>query len=216
MAPRKKTETALQPGVKLAAAAVVVFGGLALALLFRPEPAQSRPGAASGSGREHLLLHSQGGPADSPALPWPGGAGSAGGKPSGPRPTVLRPQTPDGPPPSPGREDPDSPPESTSRWGTSRGMSMEMLLPRHDPPAGPRTHTIVDGDSLPALAERYLGSAERYLELFEANRNVLSSPDVLPIGTRLVIPPVSGAPDGPGDPASTRRGGESRGGGYSG
>jgi len=203
VAPRKQTETALQPGVKLAAAAVVVFGGLGLALLFRHEPAETRPSAAPG--QEHLLLHPQGGPVGSPALPWPGGSQSPGDEPSGPRPTVLRPQAQEGPPPSPGREDPDSPPESTSRWGTSRGMSMEMLLPRHDPPAGPRTHTIVDGDSLPALAQRYLGSAERYPELFEANRDVLSSPDVLPIGTRLVIPPVSGPPGGPGDSTSTRR-----------
>ena len=81
---------------------------------------------------------------------------------------------------------------------------MEMLLPRRDPSAGHSTHLIADGDSLPGLAERYLGSADRYLELFEANRDVLGSPDVLPIGTKLVIPPVSTPPEPPGHPAPPR------------
>jgi nucleoid-associated protein YgaU len=52
----------------------------------------------------------------------------------------------------------------------------------------PRLHKIIDGDTLPALATRYLGDAERYLEIYEANRAVLDSPDVLPIGTELTIP----------------------------
>lgn len=51
-----------------------------------------------------------------------------------------------------------------------------------------RTHRIVEGDSLEQLAEHYLGSRERFLELFEANRHILARPDVLPLGERLVIP----------------------------
>jgi nucleoid-associated protein YgaU len=38
------------------------------------------------------------------------------------------------------------------------------------------------------LAERYLGDADRYLEIYEANRDLLPSPEVLPIGARLKIP----------------------------
>jgi LysM repeat protein len=52
-----------------------------------------------------------------------------------------------------------------------------------------RTHKIVNGDSLPALAQRYLGSEDRAGEIFEANRDLLSSPDALPIGIELRIPP---------------------------
>jgi nucleoid-associated protein YgaU len=56
-------------------------------------------------------------------------------------------------------------------------------------------HRIVDGDTLPQLAQRYLGSAERQGEIFEANRGVLSSPDLLPIGAMLKIPaPESNSP----------------------
>ena len=52
----------------------------------------------------------------------------------------------------------------------------------------PATHTIVDGDTLTHLAERYLGSADRYLEIYELNSDVLSSPDLLPIGKQLNLP----------------------------
>jgi phage tail protein X len=53
----------------------------------------------------------------------------------------------------------------------------------------PRTHTVIDGDTLARLAARYLGSSDRYGEIFAANRGVLSTPDLLPIGVELVIPP---------------------------
>ncbi|HTU26289.1 MAG TPA: tail protein X [Pirellulales bacterium] len=52
-----------------------------------------------------------------------------------------------------------------------------------------RTHVVADGDTLAKLAARYLGSADRYGEIFAANRPLLSSPDLLPIGVQLVIPP---------------------------
>ena len=51
-----------------------------------------------------------------------------------------------------------------------------------------RTHRIRDGDTLELLAEHYLGSAGRYLEIFAANSDRLADPDLLPIGRELVIP----------------------------
>lgn len=54
---------------------------------------------------------------------------------------------------------------------------------------GPRTHRIVDGDTLGKIAERYLGAANRAGEIFAANRDVLNDPDLLPIGVELKIPP---------------------------
>lgn len=56
------------------------------------------------------------------------------------------------------------------------------------------SHKIVDGDTLTALAERYLGSSQRWAELFEHNRAVLKSPDLLPIGRILQIPAATAAP----------------------
>jgi hypothetical protein len=52
----------------------------------------------------------------------------------------------------------------------------------------PRTHTVVDGDSLARLAGLYLDDPRRGGEIFEANRGVLSDPELLPIGAELVIP----------------------------
>ncbi len=52
----------------------------------------------------------------------------------------------------------------------------------------PKTHIVVDGDSLAKLAKRYLDSPDRADVIFAANRDVLKSPDLLPIGVELKIP----------------------------
>ncbi len=54
------------------------------------------------------------------------------------------------------------------------------------------THTVADGDTLSELAIRYLGQSERYIEIFQLNRDVLDNPDLLPIGAVLKIPPRMG------------------------
>ncbi len=51
-----------------------------------------------------------------------------------------------------------------------------------------QTYTIIDGDTLQRLSQHYLGRADRYMELFQYNRDVLRSPDELPIGAELRIP----------------------------
>jgi hypothetical protein len=53
-----------------------------------------------------------------------------------------------------------------------------------------RTHVVIDGDSLERLAGRYLDDPARAVEIFEANRELLSNPDLLPIGAELVIPEI--------------------------
>ena len=49
-------------------------------------------------------------------------------------------------------------------------------------------HTIVQGDSLKSIAQTYLGSEELYLEIYEANRRLLTRPDILPVGLEISIP----------------------------
>ncbi len=51
-----------------------------------------------------------------------------------------------------------------------------------------RTHRVVDGDTLARLAQRYWQDASLAESLFAANRQVLASPDALPIGVVLTIP----------------------------
>jgi nucleoid-associated protein YgaU len=78
--------------------------------------------------------------------------------------------------------------------GTWRPVSREPPALPHPakavrPADKPRTYRLRDGDTLENVAERYLGSAARAAQLFEANRDVLARPDLLPVGKSIVLPP---------------------------
>lgn len=49
-------------------------------------------------------------------------------------------------------------------------------------------HAVVSGDTLSKLAKTYLGNANRYMEIFEANKGTLKDPDLIKVGQRLSIP----------------------------
>ena len=51
-----------------------------------------------------------------------------------------------------------------------------------------RVYVVRAGDTLSAVAAKYLGSRSRYDEIYEANRDQLTSPDALAVGMRLQIP----------------------------
>ncbi len=51
-----------------------------------------------------------------------------------------------------------------------------------------QTHIVQPGDTLSGIAQKYLGSASRYLEIYEANQNILSGPDQLKLNMKLTIP----------------------------
>lgn len=53
----------------------------------------------------------------------------------------------------------------------------------------PKVHYLRDGDTLEALAERFLGNRERAVEIYEANRGTILRPDLLPVGKAITIPP---------------------------
>ena len=48
--------------------------------------------------------------------------------------------------------------------------------------------TVRRGDTLSSIAERELGSASHWTEIFRANRGQLSDPDELPVGMHLMLP----------------------------
>jgi nucleoid-associated protein YgaU len=52
----------------------------------------------------------------------------------------------------------------------------------------PVFHTVVKGDTLSAIAKKTLGNANRYNEIFEANRPMLTHPDKIYPGQMLRIP----------------------------
>ena len=79
--------------------------------------------------------------------------------------------------------------------------------PPRDPGPGPigpsgRTHIVIDGDSLQRLADRYLDDPARSDEIYQLNRDLLASPDLLPIGVELRIPDRRSA-DGPASLATS-------------
>lgn len=56
-------------------------------------------------------------------------------------------------------------------------------------PRPPRPYRLRDGDTLEKIAQRLLGDPQRASEIFEANRNVLARPDLLPVGVTIMLPP---------------------------
>lgn len=51
-----------------------------------------------------------------------------------------------------------------------------------------RFYTVQSGDSLGAISIKFFGSIEHFETIFEANKGLLSSPDRIRVGQRLVIP----------------------------
>ena len=51
-----------------------------------------------------------------------------------------------------------------------------------------RVHTVERGDTLSAIAKQYYGNANKYNQIFEANKPMLSHPDKIYPGQKLRIP----------------------------
>lgn len=53
---------------------------------------------------------------------------------------------------------------------------------------GEQTYTVVKGDNLSAISKKFYGTANRWQEIFEANRDQLDDPDLIHPGQTLRIP----------------------------
>ena len=62
------------------------------------------------------------------------------------------------------------------------------LLTVTEPADESKYHTVVSGDTLSAIAKTYLGNANAYMKIFEANKPMLSHPDKIYPGQMLRIP----------------------------
>jgi len=56
------------------------------------------------------------------------------------------------------------------------------------PPPPVRTHRITYGDTLTKISAQYYGTARRWQEIFNANRDKIQNPDFLPAGEEIKIP----------------------------
>lgn len=194
-------------------AGLVMAGGAAAAWPFRHQPAPpmqtlavEQPGTFAGfSLPQDLTLQVNPQPGNSPApdlLPTPNQPG-----------TLTRPASFSSPPSTePPLESLPAPPFLPNAYESllvpvqaSRQSPAPSNLPVHEPllpsaddraaieheKPGPlwRRHRIVEGDTLSGLAERYLGDIARSGEIHVANLDRLASPEILPLGVTLLIPP---------------------------
>ncbi len=73
--------------------------------------------------------------------------------------------------------------------GNSKGIaSVETNASVADGGAEAEFHTVEKGDTLSAIAKKVYGDANRYPEIFEANKPMLKSPDLIYPGQVLRIP----------------------------
>jgi len=49
-------------------------------------------------------------------------------------------------------------------------------------------HKVESGDTLGKIAKEYLGEAGKYMDIFNANQDQLSNPDLIKVGQELKIP----------------------------
>jgi nucleoid-associated protein YgaU len=71
----------------------------------------------------------------------------------------------------------------------SAEFTVDSSLPQPAPPAPvEQKYTVVSGDSLSKIAKHFYGDANKYMKIFEANKDQLDDPNTIQIGQELVIP----------------------------
>ena len=56
------------------------------------------------------------------------------------------------------------------------------------PTPAARTYTVQPGDSLSKISKEFYGDANKYMKIFDANKDKLTDPDKVRVGTNLIIP----------------------------
>lgn len=64
------------------------------------------------------------------------------------------------------------------------------------PTASAQTYTVKSGDTLSGIAQKQLGKASRWREIFEANRDQIDNPDLIHPGQVLKLPAQDTADNG--------------------
>jgi LysM repeat protein len=71
----------------------------------------------------------------------------------------------------------------------AQASAQTQSIPQPTPAkASMKTYTVKSGDTLGEIAKRELGSANKYMEIFNANRDQLTDPDKIKPGQVLKIP----------------------------
>ncbi len=68
-------------------------------------------------------------------------------------------------------------------------LSIDSSLPVPAQAPAAQTYTVQPGDSLSKISKQFYGDANKYMRIFEANKDQLSDPDKVRAGMVLNIPP---------------------------
>ncbi|MFT5574431.1 MAG: nucleoid-associated protein YgaU [Cryomorphaceae bacterium] len=71
--------------------------------------------------------------------------------------------------------------------GSVNGDGLNAPAPAPEAPE-PEYYVIESGDTLWAIAAKFLGNGSKYPEIFEANREVIEDPDKIFVGQKIRIP----------------------------
>jgi nucleoid-associated protein YgaU len=84
------------------------------------------------------------------------------------------------------RTDTDAPPPPAPEAEVVEVAPVAVEEPTPPPPPEPRTYTVVSGDTLFAIAERFYGDGNRYPEIAAASG--IANPDLINVGQVVTIP----------------------------
>jgi LysM repeat protein len=67
-------------------------------------------------------------------------------------------------------------------------QTRSAVSPEITPQAVPNIHRVEVGDTLSSISRRYYGTPNRWMEIFEANRDRMASPNAVRVGMEIRIP----------------------------
>ena len=95
-------------------------------------------------------------------------------------------EAPPTPPPPPAAAEPEVVPAAVEETEPAPAPAEVAAPPPPPPPPAPRTYTVVSGDTLWAISERFYGDGNRYQQIAAASG--ISNPDLIHPGQVLTIP----------------------------
>ena len=73
-------------------------------------------------------------------------------------------------------------------WKDELNAQIDVVAPAASAAPASTTYTVQAGDTLSKIAKTYLGDANAYMKIFDANKDKLTDPDKIQVGQVLTIP----------------------------
>ena len=67
------------------------------------------------------------------------------------------------------------------------GTTRYGITTRENTPPMLKNYTVVEGDSLSSIAKSQYGDSTRWRDIYEKNKNVITNPNKIHVGDRLVM-----------------------------